>query len=241
VTVSNKPGNDASLDKRGQDKEGRAGFLARLNALETVVLAGILLVALAGLMLVGKGFYMKAKAEVSQVLLKRSFEAQLQGETNAKPWPWADFSTEAEITALRIGKTAVVLSGASGEALAFGPARLANTPAPGDLGTSVIAAHRDTHFRWLKDVKPGDLLIVTHKDGTNLTFRAGTSRIARWDESGINADAPGRNLALATCWPFDATEQGPLRYIVSAEMVSDAGPSTLAARGGPVELPVKSF
>ncbi|MDW5312882.1 class GN sortase [Rhizobium sp. PL01] len=244
--MSDKPGNDAGpekrgQDKQGQDKQGRAGFLARLNPLETIVLAGILLVALAGLMLVGKGFYMKAKAEVSQVLLQRSFEAQLQGETNVKPWPWADFSTEAEITALRIGKTAVVLSGASGEALAFGPARLANTPAPGELGTSVIAAHRDTHFRWLKDVKPGDLLVITRMDGTTLTFRAGTSRIARWDESGINANAPGRNLALATCWPFDATEQGPLRYIVNAELVADAGPSTLAAQGGPGKLPVKSF
>jgi len=232
-------------DKRHNDgnhtNEGRAGFLARLNALETVVLAGILLVALAGLMLVGKGFYMKAKAEVSQVLLKRSFEAQLQGEPDVKPWPWADFSTEAEITAPRIGKTAVILSGASGEALAFGPALLANTPAPGELGTSVIAAHRDTHFRWLKDVKPGDLLLITRKDGTNLTFRAGTSRIARWDESGINADAPGRNLALATCWPFDATEQGPLRYIVNAELVPDAGQSKLSALDNSVQLPVKSF
>ncbi|WP_438752753.1 class GN sortase [Pararhizobium sp. O133] len=221
--------------------EGRAGFLARLSALETVVLAGILLVGLAGLMLVGKGFYIKAKAELSQVLLKLSFEAQLLGETDVKPWPWADFSTEAEITAPRIGQTAVVLSGASGEALAFGPARLANTPAPGELGTSVIAAHRDTHFRWLKDVKPGDLLVVTRKDGANLTFRVGASRIARWDKSGINADAPGRNLALATCWPFEATTQGPLRYIVNAELVDDAATSRVLALDHRVQLPVKSF
>lgn len=224
-----------------QTLDGRGGFLARLNMLETLVLAGISLVAIAGLMLVGKGFYLKTKAEVSQVLLKRSFEAHLHGATNVKPWPWADFSTEAEITAPRIGQTAIVLSGASGEALAFGPARLANTPAPGELGTSVIAAHRDTHFRWLKDVRPGDLLVITRKDGTNLTFRAGPGRIARWDESGINADAPGRNLALATCWPFDATEQGPLRYIVQAELVSNAPQSKLSALRRPIQLPVKSF
>lgn len=234
--MSDKTGNNGN-----PDKQARAGFLARLNALETVVLAGILLVALAGLMLVGKGFYMKAKAEVSQVLLKRSFTAQLSGETNAKPWPWADFSTEAEITALRIGETAVVLSGASGEALAFGPARLANTPAPGEPGTSVIAAHRDTHFRWLKDVKPGDLLVITRTDGTSLTFRAGVSRIARWDESGINADAPGRNLALATCWPFDATEQGPLRYIVDAELVPDAVQAEVSATQRLPQPAAKSF
>ena len=48
-------------DNRGQRREG---FLARLNALETVVLAAIILLALAGLMLVGKGFYLKATVEL---------------------------------------------------------------------------------------------------------------------------------------------------------------------------------
>ncbi|WP_275791143.1 class GN sortase [Pararhizobium gei] len=197
--------------------------------LETLVLAAICLIGIAGVMLIGKGAFIKAKAELSQVLLKRSFAAQLDGGTGGKPWPWADFSTEAEIVAPRIGRSAIVLSGASGEALAFGPARLANTPMPGESGTAVIAAHRDTHFRWLKEVKPGDLLMIKRRDGKTLTFRAGQGRIARWDQSGINANAPGRHLALATCWPFEATVQGPLRYIVSAELISDAGKQSFAS------------
>lgn len=211
-------------------KQRRAGFLARLSAGETVVLAVITMIALAGALLVGKGLYMKAKAELSQVLLQRSFAAELSGETGAKPWPWADFTTEAEITAPRLGETAVVLAGASGEALAFGPAHLSNTPQPGDSGTAVIAAHRDTHFRWLKDVKPGDLLVVTRKDGRRLAFRAGEGRVARWDESGIDADAAGHNLVLATCWPFDATTRGPMRYIVTAELIDAEGRSTAETR-----------
>ncbi|WEX86117.1 class GN sortase [Sinorhizobium garamanticum] len=199
----------------------RGGFLARLSAIETIVVAIIALIALAGLLLIGKGFYMKAKAEVSQVLLRKSFEEQLRGAADGRPWPWADFETAAEISAPRINRSAIVLAGASGEALAFGPAWLANTPLPGDEGTSVIAAHRDTHFRWLKDVNPGDLLVLTRKDGRRFIFRAGEGRVARWDESGINASASGRNLALATCWPFDAVEQGPMRYIVNAELVGE--------------------
>lgn len=210
-------------------KERRAGFLARISAGETIVLAVITLIALAGALLVGKGLYMKAKAELSQVLLQRSFAAELSGQTGAKPWPWADFTTEAEITAPRLGETAVVLAGASGEALAFGPAHLSNTPQPGESGTAVIAAHRDTHFRWLKDVKPGDLLVVTRKDGRRLAFRAGEGRVARWDRSGIDAQAPGRNLALATCWPFEATTRGPMRYIVTAELTSSEDVSTAEA------------
>ncbi len=217
--------------------ERRAGFLARLSAGETVVLAAIAMIALGGTLIAAKGLYMKAKAELAQVLLQRSFAAEIGGETGARPWPWADFTTEAEISAPRLGEKAVVLAGASGEALAFGPARLLSTPQPGERGTTVIAAHRDTHFRWLKDVKPGDLLIVTRKDGRKLTFRAGPGRIARWDQSGIDANAAGHNLALATCWPFDATTRGPMRYIVTAEL-TDAGepvarpyPSTAKAGG----------
>jgi sortase A len=209
--------------------EQRPGFLARLSAIETIVVAVIALIALAGLLLIGKGFYIKAKAEVSQILLRKSFEAQLRGAADGRPWPWADFEAAAELSAPRLNRSAIVLSGASGEALAFGPAWLSDTPAPGEEGTSVIAAHRDTHFRWLKDVKPGDLLVLTRRDGRRFMFRAGEGRVARWDESGINAAARGHNLALATCWPFDATEQGPMRYIVSAELVAEQRARPLAS------------
>ncbi|ASY57324.1 hypothetical protein [Sinorhizobium sp. CCBAU 05631] len=44
--------------------EQRTGFLARLSAIETIIVAIIAMIALAGLMLIGKGFYMKATAEL---------------------------------------------------------------------------------------------------------------------------------------------------------------------------------
>ncbi|MGF0538699.1 class GN sortase [Agrobacterium sp. ES01] len=191
----------------------------RLSPTERLVAALIAAVALGGLLLIADGLYMKAKASLSQVLLNRSFNAELAGDAGAKPWSWADFSTDARIVAPRLGKSAIVLSGATGEALAFGPAHLNGTPEPGDEGTAVIAAHRDTHFSWLKDVEPGDLLEVERGDGTILTFRTSGSRIARWDESGIDPQAFGHNLALTTCWPFGATERGPLRYIVEASLI----------------------
>lgn len=189
-----------------------------LSHLEKIVFACIAALALVGLSFLGNGLYIKAKAELSQILLKRAFAAELRGE-DAKPWPWADFTTEAEVRAPRIGAAAIVLAGASGEALAFGPGWLTDTPQPGDEGTAVIAAHRDTHFRWLKDIRPGDLIEVRRRDGKVVTFRAGHGRVARWDQNGIDPAAPGRHLALATCWPFDAATRGPLRYILDAELV----------------------
>jgi sortase A len=203
-------------------KQG-ASLLPRFSAVEKAIAISIAVLAIYGAILIGDGLYIKAKAELSQVLLRRAFAAELRGE-NAKPWPWADFTTEAEVSAPRLGKHAIVLSGASGEALAFGPAWLANTPQPGDEGTSVIAAHRDTHFRWLKDVRPGDEIEVTRRDGKILTFKAAEGRVVPWDQSGIDPTAQGRHLVLATCWPFGATEPGSLRYIVEADLV-DAMPT----------------
>lgn len=202
------------------DPRSRGFFFSRMSAVEKAIALSIVALALYGLALIGDGFFLKAKAELSQVLLKRAFAAELRGE-DTKPWPWADFTTEAEVRAPRLGKNAIVLSGASGEALAFGPAWLTDTPQPGEEGTAVIAAHRDTHFRWLKDLKPGDEIQLTRRDGKVLTFRTSEGRIAPWDQSGIDTAAQGRHLALATCWPFDATERGPLRYIVEAELVDN--------------------
>lgn len=171
-----------------------------------------------GLVLIGKGLYIHAKAAVAQVLLDRGFERLVAQGGSARPWPWADFSTEARIVAPRLGESAIVLSDASGEALAFGPARVGGTPEAGQPGTSVIAAHRDTHFRWLRDLKPGDAITVTDRAGVAHLFTVRNARIARNDESGIDADRAGTWLDLATCWPFDANRRGPLRYIVEAEL-----------------------
>lgn len=199
---------------------GRA-IWQRLTGMEKAMACAACAGALAGTALIADGLYTKAKASLSQVLLQRSFTAELSGTADAKPWPWADFVTEARIAAPHLGETAIVLGGATGETLAFGPAHLDGTPLPGEAGTSVLAAHRDTHFRWLKELRPGDPVEITRRDGRHLVFRVKEGRIAPWNQSGINASALGVHLALATCWPFDAKTPGPLRYIVDLELDGD--------------------
>ena len=125
----------------------------------------------------------------------------------------------ARVEVPRLGKSEIVLAGASGQALAFGPGHVERTPQAGERGTAVYSAHRDTHFAFLGDVEIGDEIVVTRRDGAVFRYRVTGTSVVRWDASGIDPLAAGRHLVLATCWPLNATMSGPLRYLVHAEMV----------------------
>ncbi|GEP11871.1 class GN sortase [Methylobacterium gnaphalii] len=177
--------------------------------------AAAALLIVCGLALTAQGAWIPAKAILAQVLLERAFAETLASGHPQKPWPWADTVPVARLTLG--GESYIALAGSSGQALAFGPGHVEGTPQAGEPGTAVYAAHRDTQFAVLRSLMPGDPVTVTRSDGTTVTFRVTGRRVARWDASGLDPQAPGRHLALSTCWPLDAVTQGPLRLIVEAE------------------------
>jgi sortase A len=182
---------------------------------------------LTGVILAGQGAAIYAKALLAQYLLESAFDTTLATGEPVKAWSWADTWPVARIEVPRLGARAIVLKGGSGEALAFGPGHIDGTPAPGEPGASVIAAHRDTHFRFLRDVRAGDEIRVTRSDGAILWFRIATTEVVPWNASGIDPNDEGYWLVLATCWPLDAATPGDQRYVVRAEMI---GRQTSSAR-----------
>ncbi|MBI3677860.1 MAG: class GN sortase [Proteobacteria bacterium] len=180
---------------------------------------GLLLI---GSSLIGWGLYMPAKAALAQILLERAWVRAQQGDAAAKPWPWADISPVAELEIPRLHQKNIVLEGASGDAMAFGPGHMANTPAIGRRGTAIVAAHRDMQFEGLGQLERGDLIVATLHDGSRLVFRVVDLRVVRANASGLDpADAgpTGARLALVTCFPFNGVLHSPLRYIVLADRV----------------------
>lgn len=181
--------------------------------------AAPLLLPIMGLFWFGHGAYIQAKAWLAQVLLERAFAETIATGHAAKPWSWADTYPVARIEVRRLHESAIVLAGSSGQALAFGPGHLELTPDAGERGVAVYAAHRDTHFRFLRDVGIGDEIDVTRSDGQTFRYRADKTSIVRFDASGIDPLASGYELVLSTCWPFDALVSGPERYILHATMI----------------------
>jgi len=184
-------------------------------------MAAVVALALGGLILIGQGIYVHVKAALAQTLLERAFAQALATGEPVKPWSWADTWPVARVAVPRLRKSAIVLAGASGQALAFGPGQLERTPDVGEEGTAVYSAHRDTHFAFLADVRVGDEIEVTRRDGKVLRFRVTGASVVRFDRSGIDPYSAGRRLVLTTCWPLNARTLGPLRYVVHAEMVDD--------------------
>jgi sortase A len=178
-----------------------------------------LLLAIAGLILFGQGGYIHAKALLAQILLERAFAETVATGRQTKPWSWADTWPVARIEVKRIQANTIVLAGSSGQALAFGPGHVENTPDAGERGVAVYSAHRDTHFRFLKNVAIGDEIDVTRRDGRKFRYRAAASSVVRFDSSGIDPSSDGYELVLSTCWPFDALTPGPDRYLLHATLI----------------------
>ena len=178
-----------------------------------------LFLALTGLILFGQGAYIHAKALLAQVLLERAFNAAIATGHPTKPWSWADTWPVARIEAKRIHASTIVLSGSSGQALAFGPGHVELTPDAGERGVAVYSAHRDTHFAFLRKVAVGDEIDITRDDGRMFRYRADATSIVRFDASGIDPLAEGHQLVLSTCWPFDALTPGPDRYLLHATLI----------------------
>ncbi|MFA0811275.1 class GN sortase [Microbulbifer epialgicus] len=173
----------------------------------------------AGLWLLGSASWPLAKAELAQVLINSAWEEQLQGGAPQKPWPWADTWPVAKLK-LEGQSPLIVLAGSSGQALAFGPGLLSGSGSPGENRTTVIAAHRDTHFAGLDRVRRGTSIYLQDKYGRWHTYRVSEMRIVDSESERLPVFAE-RGLLLVTCYPFNALAAGgPLRYLVYAEYQS---------------------
>ena len=167
----------------------------------------------------GHGAYIPAKAWVAQELMLRAWSRATGGQTKPAPWPWADTWPVARMSAKGGNVDLIVLAGGSGRTLAFGPGHLSASALPGQRGNSVIAGHRDTHFRFLQDLAIGETLQVETPDGHEHTYKVVDLDVIDSRRGSLVLDIDASVLSLVTCYPFDATEAGgPMRYVVTLRL-----------------------
>ena len=108
-----------------------------------------------------------------------------------------------------------VQKGATKENLLRGPVWVTWSGSPGEKGNCIIAAHRDTHFHVLKDVKKGERLIV-ERSGRRYVYRIATLTVVNATDNNYYLPTSKPVLTLVTCYPFSYVGRAPKRFIVRA-------------------------
>jgi sortase A len=177
---------------------------------------GFFFIALA-LVILGESVWILAKAQLAQLLLARAWEQRVSGTTQPKPWPWADTWPVALLRAPRLGEEHVVLAGASGRNMAFGPTHVDGSAPMGASSNAVLSGHRDTHFAFLERLEPGDEILIDTPDANRHRYRVETTHIVDESDLWVLETTDEKMLTLVTCFPFDAViPGGPERYVVRA-------------------------
>jgi sortase A len=176
--------------------------------------------ALLGSGLLIAGMWIPVKAELAQHLLDRAWSAARDQGTARRPWPWADTWPVARLTLPTSATALTVLAGASGRNLAFGPALMDGSAMPGVPGVSVIAGHRDTHFRELGKLELGDHFTVEMAYGAAYAYEVTSIDVLDADRALLRLDGDESVVVLVTCYPFEAVVPGGnLRYVVTGQRV----------------------
>jgi sortase A len=118
----------------------------------------------------------------------------------------------------RLGIGVAIAQGESEAVLRTAVGHLADTALPGDIGNVVLAGHRDTYFRPLKDIRVGDAITIRTRDGAFEYRVESTSIVPPTDLSVLDATG-GRTLTLITCFPFFYIGSAPDRFIVRARAI----------------------
>ncbi|HWQ56488.1 MAG TPA: class D sortase [Bryobacteraceae bacterium] len=128
----------------------------------------------------------------------------------------------ARLSIPRLESSWFVFPGVGKEELRLGPGHMPGSALPGMRGNVIIAGHRDTHFRVLKDVHEGDELLVETRQGR---FRYKVAKISIVKPTNTKAlqDTAEPVMNLITCYPFYYLGSAPMRYIVEAHLAGDSG------------------
>jgi sortase A len=163
--------------------------------------------------------WIPAKAAVAQLLLEHAWQQTQQRGGDMLPWPWADTWPVAKLIAPDLGIDRIVLAGDNGATLAFAPGLSFAGAKPGEPGTIMISGHRDTHFSFLRQLRPGNRLVLQSR-AAEVEYVVRATQVVDSHDFHPISDVTGR-LLLVTCYPFDAVQAGgPLRYLVQAQAVS---------------------
>lgn len=143
---------------------------------------------------------------------------------------WRTAQKEAAVRpigVLRIARLRVeapILPGTDDATLNRAVGHIDGTPLPGAAGNSGLAGHRDSFFRALKDIAPGDAIELTTATGV-LAYQVEQTWIVSPEDVWVLDPTTSPAITLVTCYPFYFIGSAPQRFIVRAVRSPDKVPA----------------
>jgi sortase A len=145
-------------------------------------------------------------------------KAPLQEPPPRKPLAEGELVGRIEIP--RLGISSIVLEGVAAKTLRRGVGHIPDTAPPGTGGNVGLAAHRDSFFRGLKDVRKNDIIRLKTLDGL-YRYRVEWTEIVTPQDTQVLAYTGVPELTLVTCYPFYYVGSAPNRFIVHAQRMAE--------------------
>ena len=152
----------------------------------------------------------------------RDFRLATPGDAEASPYTTGMRKASvgaavAKIEVPRIRLSTIAREGLDARTLRVAAGHVPGTALPGEIGNSAFAAHRDTFFRPLKNVREGDDVVVTTPTGAHRYVVTGID-IVQPEDVEVLAATSEPTLTLVTCYPFNYIGSAPQRFIVRARL-----------------------
>jgi sortase A len=203
------------------------------------------ILCIAGILLVGYSLYEVASGRIYQARRGRELDRVLNS-LPPRPAPrravvYDQGSAIGRLEVPRIRLSVVVLEGSDAGTLRLGVGRVRNSSIPGEPGNVVLAGHRDTFFRSLREIRRGDQISLRTPEGTFLYTVDWTTAVNPKDTRAI-MPTPSPALTLVTCYPFSYVGSARQRFIVRAlpaGTMSATAPPPAARRPSPFDQPAK--
>ena len=177
--------------------------------------------------------FVLGKAAPKPVVHPPTRAARTEPEQPAAPAPPPEGALLGRIEVKRLNLSAMVRQGVDAKMLSVAVGHVPSTALAGQIGNFAVAAHRDTLFRGLKEIRKGDLVTFQSKTGAYTYQVLATKIVKPSDVSVLRADggglipelagsgSPERLLTMITCYPFYYVGAAPKRFIVQARLAPD--------------------
>ena len=181
-----------------------------------------------GLVIAGSGLYSLWTSREGEKQAEEQWEAQMaqrpEPPTQVIRTPRGE--TLARLSIQRLDSRWAVVEGADKTELQRAPGHLIDSALPGASGNCVIAGHRDTQFRVLRNVEIGEDISV-EAGGRTYIYRVTDRRVVAPTDTRSLDPTPTPTLTLVTCYPFYYIGPAPKRFVIRAELVSSRAGSLL--------------